>query len=360
MSTTPAPFSRRSFLTRSGLLLVGAAGGTSLLAACSDADREANASGNGAGSTAGPTEALSLQLGWLISEGQLGEAVALSKGWYADNGIELSISPGGPSIDGVALVGGGQHDLGEVSSSPSLMLARSQGVPVKAFAVGVQEHPYAYVSLPDNPVNEPKDLIGKKVGTQATGQVLLSALLAENDIDPGDVEVVVIGADVAPLTTGQVDVWTGWLSNTTAMRPLGGDYVSMRLWDAGIQLYGYPYYATDDTLEQKGELVEKWVSATAAGWLYARENLEEAAQAVVELQPTLVADDIKEQGEVLLEYAFSKATDENGWGAMDADVWQSQIDTWAELGQFKGAAPTVEEVVTFDVLDATADDRKSA
>ncbi|WP_461022335.1 ABC transporter substrate-binding protein [Thalassiella azotivora] len=356
MTTTPAPFTRRSFLTRSGLVIGGAVGGTTLLAACNDAARDAN-TGGGSG---GGTENLSLQLGWLISEGQLGEAVAMSKGYYADNGINLSISPGGPSIDGVALVGGGQHDLGEVSSSPSLMLARSQGVPVKAFAVGVQEHPYAYVSLPDNPVNEPRDLIGKKVGTQATGQVLLSALLAKNDIDPADVEVVVIGADVVPLTTGQVDVWTGWLSNTTAMRPLGGDFVTMRLWDAGIQLYGYPYYATDDTLEQNAELVQKWTAATAQGWIDARDDLQAAAEAVVELQPTLVADDIREQGEVLLEFAFTGFTEENGWGAMDREVWQSQIDTWAELDQFKGAAPSVDEVVTLDVLDATSDDRQIA
>jgi len=351
MTSTPPSLSRRGFLTRAGLVVGGAIGGTTLLAACNDAARQANT-----GSASG-AENISMQLGWLISEGQLGEAVALSKGYYADNGIKLSVSPGGPSVDGVALVGGGQHDIGEVSSSPSLMLARSQGIPVKAFAVGVQQHPYAYLSLPDNPVNEPKDLVGKKVGTQATGQVLLSALLAQNDIDPGDVEVVVIGADVAPLTTGQVDVWTGWLSNTTALRPLGGDFVSLRLWDAGIQLYGYPYYATDDALNQNGELMEKWLSATAAGWLYARDNLDEAAQAVVEMQRTLVADDIKEQGEVLLDYVFTDATQQDGWGTMDKQVWQSQIDMWAGLDQFKGAPPSVDETVTFDLLKATADAR---
>lgn len=354
MTTTPPSLSRRGFLTRAGLIVGGAIGGSTLVAACNDAARNANINPAAGGSGA---QNVSMQLGWLISEGQLGEAVALSKGYYADNGIKLSVSPGGPSTDGVALVGGGQHDIGEVSSSPSLMLARSQGVPVKSFAVGVQEHPYAYVSLPDKPVREPKDLIGKKVGTQATGQVLLSALLAKNDIDPGDVEVVVIGADVAPLTTGQVDVWTGWLSNTTAMRPLGGDFVSMRLWDAGIQLYGYPYYATDDTLEQNGDMVQKWLSATAAGWLYARDNLDEAAQAVVEMQPTLAVEDIKDQGEVLLKYVFTDATEQNGWGTMDEQIWQSQIDTYAELDQFKGAPPTVEETVTFEFLEATADDR---
>lgn len=348
------PLSRRGFLGRSGLV-VGTIAGSALLASCNSAAREANA-GKSAG---GGSRNVSLQLGWLISEGQLGEAVALAKGYYADNGINLSIQPGGPSIDGVSLVAGGRSQLGEVSSSPSLMLARSQGVPVKTFAVGVQEHPYAYVSLPNKPVHEPKDLIGKKVGTQATGQILLSALLAKNNIDPGDVEVVVIGADVTPLTTGQVDVWTGWLSNVTAMKPLNGKYEALRLWDAGIHLYAYPYYATDSVLSQQGDLVEKWVAATAQGWAFARDNLQEAAEMVVKLQPTLKAEDIAAQGEVLLKYAFDDNTEADGWGAMNRDVWQRQLDTWAELKQFKGATPKLDDIVTFDVLDATKEARKA-
>lgn len=348
-------FSRRGFLGRSGLVL-GTIAGSTLLASCNEAAREANAP-QAAGSGGGQRDA-SLQLGWLISEGQLGEAVALAKGYYADSGINLSVQPGGPSVDGVSLVASGRSQFGEVSSSPSLMLARSQGIPVKTFAVGVQEHPYAYVSLRDKPVHDPKDLIGKKVGTQATGQILLSALLAKNDIDPGDVEVVIIGADVTPLTTGQVDVWTGWLSNVTAMRPLNGEFESMRLWDAGIHLYGYPYYTTDTVLAEQSDLVEKWVEATAQGWAFAKDNLEEAAAMVVKLQPTLKAEDIAAQGEVLLKYAFNDATSENGWGTMSTDVWQTQLDTWSELKQFKGATPKLEDITTFDVLDATKDARK--
>lgn len=349
MKTLP-PVSRRQFLTTAGVIL-GATAGGSLLAACDSAGGSPSTNGDAA------LDLVSFQLGWLLSEGQLGEAVALAKGWYADNDIETTLAHGGPSIDGVALVGGGQRMLGQVSSSPSLMLARSQSIPIKAFGVCVQEQPYAYVSLPDNPVHEPADLIGKTVGTQATSALLLQALLAKNDIDPGQVEVVIVGADVAPLTTGQVDVWTGWLSNTTAMRPLGGEFVSMRLWDAGIQLYGYPYYATDTTLQSNGDLVDRWLEATAAGWIYARDNLEEAAQSVVDLQPTLAVQDIKEQGEVLMEHVFTDATDVGGWGTMDRSVWQAQIDTWADLDQFEGPVPELDDIVTFDHLDNTASAR---
>ncbi|WP_344592824.1 ABC transporter substrate-binding protein [Actinomadura vinacea] len=336
--------SRRSFLHYTGLAAVS----TPLLAACG---------GQGGGGAAAGGKGLSMQLGFLLDNGQLGEAVALGKGWYADNGIDFSFKPGGPSIDGIAMVAGGQSQVGQVSSSPSLMLAVSQGVPIKAFAAGVQQHPYAYFSRPEKPVRTPADLAGKKVGVQATGKVLMSALLAKNGIPEKEVEVVAVGADVTPLTTGQVDVWTGWLSNVAALRPLNGRYVAMRLWDAGIRLYANPYYATTRTLEQDSAKLQKFVSATAAGWKYARENVDEAVALLVKNAPTLKAADMKAQAEVLLKYTFDQTTAAQGWGAMDKTLWQQQLDMWAQLKQFKGTPPTVDKVATTAVLDATAGTR---
>lgn len=342
-SFRPAPaMSRRRFFGNTGLLLGAAVAAPPLLTAC--------------GAKAGGGE-MSMQLGYLLGEGQLGEAVALAKGWYSEAGITFSLKQGGPSNDGLSLVVGGQSPIGEVSSSPSLMLARSQGMPLRSFGVGVQRHPYAYLSRPEKPVHEPKDLVGKKVGTQATGKILLSAMLAANDIDPASVEVSVVGSDVTPLTTGQVDVWTGWLSNVAVIRPLAGKYVAMRLWDSGIKLYAYPYYATEATLASNRDKLTQFLSATARGWQYARENLDEAAGMLVKNQPTLNPQDIKEQGKVLLEYMFTEDTAKNGWGTMDRSVWQTQIDTYAKLGQFAGAPPKVDDLVDFSILDATAGSR---
>jgi NitT/TauT family transport system substrate-binding protein len=187
---------------------------------------------------------VNLQLGWLLSGNQIGEVCAKAMGYYDAEGIELKFQAGGPSIDGVAVVAAGRFEVGQVSSSPSLMLAASQDIPIVCFATGAQEHPYTFFSLKKNPVREPKDLVGKKVGIQATGVILLRALLAKNSIPEKDVTIVTIGADMAPLLTGQVDVVTGWLTNTTALKVLGPDRVDMRLWDTGVKLYALPYYAT--------------------------------------------------------------------------------------------------------------------
>ena len=79
------------------------------------------------------------------------------------------------------------------------MLAVSQGIPVRCFAVGAQRHPYCFFSLQKSPIRRPADMIGKKIGVQPTGLVLLRALLAKNRIPEKEVNVIPIGADMSPL-----------------------------------------------------------------------------------------------------------------------------------------------------------------
>ncbi|MBL8589070.1 MAG: ABC transporter substrate-binding protein [Methylobacteriaceae bacterium] len=304
--------------------------------------------------------AVNLQLGWLLSGNQIGEVCAKAMGYYDAEGVDLKFQPGGPSIDGVAVVAAGRHEVGQVSSSPSLMLAASQDIPVKCFATGAQVHPYTFFSLKKNPVREPKDLVGKKVGIQATGVILLRALLAKNKIPEKDVTIVTLGADMAPLLTGQVDVITGWLTNTTALKVLGDQRVDMRLWDTGVQLYALPYYATHDTLKNKADVLAKFLRATGKGWAYALANQEKAVDFLVKEFPNLKRDDEIEAAKVMLDYAFSPKTKVEGWGTMDPKVWQDQIDLYAELGQFSKRTPKLDEVMTLDILKATADARPKA
>lgn len=297
---------------------------------------------------------VNMQLGWILGGNQIGEVCAKQLGYYDQEGIELKFQAGGPNIDGVAVVAAGRFEVGQVSSSPSLMLAASQDIPILCFAVGAQEHPYTFFSLKKNPVREPKDIVGKKVGVQATGVILLRALLAKNKIPEKDVTIVTIGADMAPLLTGQVDVVTGWLTNTTALKVLGPDRVDLRLWDAGVRLYALPYYATKTTIETKGDILQKFLRASGKGWAFAHDNRDKAVELLVKEFPNLVAADEREALDVMLKYAFSPKTAEEGWGTMDPAVWQEQIDLYASLGQFSKRTPKLEEVMTLDILKATA------
>ncbi len=296
---------------------------------------------------------IDMQLGWLIGGNQLGEIVARKQGYYDQEGIDFEIQPGGPNIDGVAIVASGRYDLGQVSSSPSLMLAASQGLPIKCFAVGVQKHPYCFFSLKKKPIRTAQDMVGKKVGIQSTGIILLKALLAKNHIDEKAVTIVPIGADMTPLMTGQVDAVTGWVTNTTALKVLGAERVDMTLWDTGVKLYALPYYANTKTLQTHGDALAAFLRASARGWQWADKNRDQAVDILVKAYPNLDRADERVAADVMLAYSFGEAARAGGWGTMDPAIWQDQIALYSDLGQFTAKTPKVDEVITLDVLKAT-------
>jgi NitT/TauT family transport system substrate-binding protein len=303
------------------------------------------------------TATINMQLGWLGGGNQLGEACAHQLGYFKDEGVDFHFQPGGPNNDGIAVVASGRYEVGEVSSSPSLMLAVSQDIPIRCFAVSAQKHPYTFFSLKKNPVRTPADFVGKKVGIQATGVILLRALLAKNKIDMKDVQVVTIGSDMMPLLTGQVDVVTGWLTNTTALKVLGTDRVDLSLWDTGVHLYADPYYATTDTLTDRKDLLVRFLRAASRGWAFAYENRDKAIELLVKEFPNLNAADERAAADVMLSYCFNANTKLNGYATMDPQVWEDQIDTWSQLSQFTKRTPKVDEVMTMDILNATQDSR---
>jgi NitT/TauT family transport system substrate-binding protein len=303
------------------------------------------------------SQTVNLQLGWLASNNQIGEIAAKHLGYFEQEKINLVVHPGGPSIDGVAIVASGRHEVGQVSSSPSLMLAASQKIPVTCFATGLQQHPYAYFSLPKKPVRTPKDLIGKKVGIQATAKVLLNALMKKHGIAEKDLEIVIIGSEMTPVMTGQTDVVSGWVTNTTTLKVLGPDRIDLRLWDAGVRLYALPFYATKDTLAKKPEMLAGFLRAASRGWEYALKNPEKAVDFLVKEYPNLKRDDEVDGTKVLLKFATSDNTKTNGWGAFDPAVWQEQIALYDDLKQFTAGAPKLDDVITTKILDATKGQR---
>jgi NitT/TauT family transport system substrate-binding protein len=303
------------------------------------------------------TQTVNLQLGWLAGNNQLGEIAARHLGYFEEEHLNLAIQPGGPNNDGIAIVASGRFEVGQVSSSPSLMLATSQKIPVSCFAVGAQEHPYAYFSLPKKPVRTPHDLIGKKVGVQATAKILLAALLKKHGIAEKDVEVVVMGSEMTPLLTGQTDVVSGWVTNTTTLKVLGPDRIDMRLWDAGVRLYALPYYATHETIAKHPDLLAGFARAASRGWAWAKDNTEKAVDFMLQDYPNLVRADEIEGSKALLKFVFNAKTQANGWGTFEPTVWSEQISLWDQLGQFSAGAPKLDDIATRAILDATKDKR---
>ena len=204
-----SPPSRRQFLSRAALgaaaVGAGAVGLEAFLAACGGA-----APATAGAATAAAIQDVSWRLGWLAGSQQAGEFVAIDKGYFKTAGINLTVQPGGPNLDSVSLVASGSATVGQISSSPSLILARSHGIPVKAFASALQKHPFAWFSLKKDNITSPKDWVGKKIGIQGTARPLLNAVVSKFGLAPDSFQTVVIGGDTLPLVNGQVQAASGW------------------------------------------------------------------------------------------------------------------------------------------------------
>ena len=293
-------------------------------------------------------ENVAMRLGWLANAQYAGDFVALDKGYFKERGIELKIEPGGPSIDPVSLTASGSSTIGNVASIAAMFLARSNGLPVKAFAAALQRHPFAFITL-DKSISSPKDFVGKKIGIQATARPLINAIIAKYQLPREQVQVQVIGSDTTPLKTGQVDVITGWVIDAPQMAAVGPDARALLLWDLGIRLYAYTYFTTDEVLRTRGDMLADFLGASAQGWAWAADHPEESVDIVLKY-----ARDLKRDLEIATwkretPFLWSDKTKEHGWGWMEAQVWDDAIKVYADLGLLKTPV-TSKDTMTQDVL----------
>ena len=291
---------------------------------------------------------VSMRLGWLANAQYAGDFVALDKGWFKERGIELKIDPGGPSIDPISLTAGGSSTIGNVASIAAMFLARSNGLPVKAFATVLQRHPFAFITL-DKRISSPKDFVGKKIGIQATARPLINAVIAKYQLPRDQVQVQVIGSDTLPLKTGQVDVITGWVIDAPQMAAVGPDAKALLLWDMGIRLYAFTYFTTDEVLKTRADMLADFLGASAKGWDWAADHPEEAVDIVLKYARDLKRDLEISTWKRQTPFLWSDATKQNGWAWMDAQIWDDAIKVYADLGLLK-APVTSKDTMTQDVL----------
>lgn len=360
LSTRPTKSPPRRLRVAAPFLLVAIA--LAILVGGCGGDSDSGTSSSSGGGTETETKDVKLQLSWFVDESAVGEVIARDKGFFEEEGLNVEIVPGGPTNNGVAPVAAGQADIGIASDSPSVMLARSEGIPIKAFAAGLQQGPQAYVSLPETPLSSAQDLRGLTVGVAPTGASLLEVLLAANDMTRDELGGTrSISFELTSLLQKNVDVAATWLTDIGQLSELPAGYNSLSFWDAGVEMYANVYFASDKFLESDPEAAEAFVRAVTKGWNFAHENPKEAAEIFLKSYPDVEGTSevaaFQEQIEAVFPLMYTSTSEADGYGAMDPEVWKRQIELWDETEQLPGDVPSVEEVMTEQILDATADDR---
>lgn len=297
--------------------------------------------------------AMRVQYDWLIDNAKIGEIVAMQRGFFKDEGIDLTISPGGPNAQTVPPVLANQAQAGQMGSN-QILAAYGEGIPLKMFATTYQNAPLVFVSLPRAPVHKPADLVGKKVAVTPNGRWLLNLMLAVNNIDSNKVEIVTAGADLSPLLLGQADVCVSFSTNTKALAVLEPDRILMSAKDAGIPYYSGTYFTSAEDYEKRKDGLERFVRAVSKGWRWAYENRQEAVNIMCDAYPNMDREIEHQTVDTVMSLAFTEDTKVSGWGWIDAKRMQAEIDLFNKGGGFKNRVPDLAGVMTQEILEQTA------
>lgn len=242
---------------------------------------------------------MKLTLNFLAGGPQAGFMIAKKLGYYKDVGIDLTIEEGKGSATTAQQVATGQTDVG-FADAPAAMQIRSKGAPVKIIAPILQTNGFAIISIEGSGIKSPKDLVGKKLAVQpGTAQTtLLDAILAENKLDKGKLDIVNIdpAALVGALLEKKVDaILAGADFQSVQMRDRGFKVNDILYRDVGVPTVGLAIIARDDRLKESPDLYQKFVAASLRGWDEARKNPDAASAAVIEQFPSASKDQILKQ-----------------------------------------------------------------
>jgi ABC-type nitrate/sulfonate/bicarbonate transport system substrate-binding protein len=118
-----------------------------------------------------------------------------------------------------------------------------------------------------NPIRSAKDMVGKKIGVQATNEAVWEAFLKANNLDPKSITKVPVQFDPLPLTTGTVDGWMSYITNEpNDLRLKGFKVETFLLADQGYPLVGESYIVTDQALKKDRAKVKALLRAEIKGW----------------------------------------------------------------------------------------------
>lgn len=311
--TRPAPFSRRQFLGT-------ATAGLALPAL----PRLARAQSSAA-----------LQLSWQHSVQFAGSYIAQDRGFWSEQDLEVTLLPGGPNapveppvVSGTALIG--------ISAADYTAAAVEQGAPFRILGVAMQKNPFVIASLPDNPVAQPADLMGKRIGMALANTPVLQALCTLNDVDIDRIEVVPTQYSAQPLLAGEVDCLLCWETDLpVAMAIQGIEAQTMLMADHGYALHSQTYIATLDSLANRRAELVALLRGELRGWEAYRQDTAAAAALTLQMFPDAGLDLPTQelQAERQVPLMFSESTDEHGFGWWSDAAVEDNIATLALLGR---------------------------
>lgn len=291
-----------------------------------------------------------VQLDYVLRGNHAPFFVGKEKGIFAKHGIDVtSIEQGKGSGPSMQIVGADQADFG-FGDLPTLIVARSQEVPVVALAAVNQKSPLSMCTLKDKHVlTTLKDLEGLRVGLQASGStyVFYQAVTAANGVDRTKVtELPVTPPYENYLLQDQVDVIMCYIdAEVPELRAKArdqGDLAILRGPDVGYDVFGSGMYTSERMIAEHPDVVAGFTAAYLEALQWVIDNPQEAADILAAATPLTrdKAPIFVEQLQADIDQTFTdEMTDLHGLGYMDPDQWSRTKAVLESQGLLKSDVP---------------------
>jgi len=303
-----------------------------MLAGCGTAGK------NTTTTTSGGLVKVKLQLQWVTQAQFAGYYAALSKGYYRDAGLDVTILEGAVDIVPQTVLAQNQADFA-VSWVPKALASREQGAQITDVGQIFARSGTLQVSFASKGIKSAADLKGKKVGNWGYGNEFeLFAGLTKAGINPGkDVTWYQQQFDMQALLKGDIDAaqamsYNEYAQVLEATNPATGklytpaDFNAINWNDEGTAMLQDAVWAnsarlTSDKTYQ--DTTVKFLTATLKGWIYCRDNPQDCRDIVVAKGSKLGASHQLWQMNEINKLIWPSSA---GIGLIDADAWKRTVD----------------------------------
>ncbi len=227
---------------------------------------------------------ISFQADWYPQPEHGGFYTAVAKGYYKDEGLDVTIQPGGPyiTVEKQVSAGGAQFGMG---SSDKVLESNAQGLALVAVAATMQHDPQGIMVRKDSPIRSFGDLNGHSVAIKVGESTWFEFITRRYKLD--NVRVIPAMMNVANFVADPNYIQQAFATSEPYFAHQAGVETRVLLVsDAGYSPYRV-MYTTRDFVQQHPDTVGKFVRASIKGW---REYLNDPAPAnamIAKLNPAL-------------------------------------------------------------------------
>lgn len=273
---------------------------------------------------------VSFRLNWLLYGFHTPFYLGVERGYYKDEGIDLTIGEGQGSVRAVQTVGAKGDTFG-LADGGSVIAGVSRGAPVRSVLAITNSSPYSLAVRTDSGIKTLKELEGKTIASAPSeaGLQLLPALFSRAGVDIAKVRVLRIegaGKMVAVAEKRAEGLMAGLDNQSLTLPRQGVPLIDFAYAKNGVNTVGLTILTHQDLIAQNPDLVRRFAKATIRSFEAAMKEPEASVKAGQKVKPDLETDLSLEQLKVGIGLMKSPNTQNLPMGQFAAADWQETVD----------------------------------